>query len=159
MESRQCSVCSTTAQLTRGCRVLILARWSTGLVNTRTTMSRLTGSLKLNMPRTGGPGINAAPFPQRARKPPTRASTSSETANAKTIAPAIIMARHNSRIDGMARWSGRITIRSAARQVVRLDFQRWQEDIAPTARRVFPGRPLKSRDPGCFPAWCNSKSV
>jgi iron complex outermembrane recepter protein len=28
----------------------------------------LTGSLKLNMPRTGGPGINAAPFPQRARK-------------------------------------------------------------------------------------------
>src|SRR5439155_24596634 len=24
----------------------------------------LTGSLKLNMPRTGGPGINAAPFPQ-----------------------------------------------------------------------------------------------
>jgi iron complex outermembrane receptor protein len=28
----------------------------------------LTGSLKLNMPRTGGPGMNAAPFPQRARK-------------------------------------------------------------------------------------------
>ena len=28
----------------------------------------LTGSLKLNMPRTGGQGINAAPFPQRARK-------------------------------------------------------------------------------------------
>ena len=28
----------------------------------------LTGSLKLNMPRTGGPGTNAAPFPQRARK-------------------------------------------------------------------------------------------
>jgi outer membrane receptor protein involved in Fe transport len=28
----------------------------------------LTGSLKLNMPRTGGPGDNAAPFPQRARK-------------------------------------------------------------------------------------------
>ncbi len=28
----------------------------------------LTGSPKLNMPRTGGPGINAAPFPQRARK-------------------------------------------------------------------------------------------
>jgi outer membrane receptor protein involved in Fe transport len=28
----------------------------------------LTESLKLNMPRTGGPGINAAPFPQRARK-------------------------------------------------------------------------------------------
>ena len=28
----------------------------------------LTRSLKLNMPRTGGPGINAAPYPQRARK-------------------------------------------------------------------------------------------
>jgi len=28
----------------------------------------LTGSPKLNMPRTGGPGDNAAPFPQRARK-------------------------------------------------------------------------------------------
>src|SRR6266545_2911446 len=28
----------------------------------------LTGSPKLNMPRTGGPGINAASFPQRARK-------------------------------------------------------------------------------------------
>jgi len=28
----------------------------------------LTGSPKLNMPRTGGPGINAALFPQRARK-------------------------------------------------------------------------------------------
>jgi iron complex outermembrane receptor protein len=28
----------------------------------------LTGSPKLNMPRTGGPGFNAAPFPQRARK-------------------------------------------------------------------------------------------
>jgi hypothetical protein len=28
----------------------------------------LTGSPKLNMPRTGGPGHNAAPFPQRARK-------------------------------------------------------------------------------------------
>jgi outer membrane receptor protein involved in Fe transport len=28
----------------------------------------LTGSTKLNMPRTGGPGINAAPFPFRARK-------------------------------------------------------------------------------------------
>jgi outer membrane receptor protein involved in Fe transport len=28
----------------------------------------LTGSPKLNMPRTGGPGINAAPFPFRARK-------------------------------------------------------------------------------------------
>jgi iron complex outermembrane receptor protein len=28
----------------------------------------LTGSTKLNMPRTGGPGFNAAPFPQRARK-------------------------------------------------------------------------------------------
>jgi uncharacterized protein YjbI with pentapeptide repeats len=28
----------------------------------------LTESPKLNMPRTGGPGINAAPFPQRARK-------------------------------------------------------------------------------------------
>jgi iron complex outermembrane recepter protein len=28
----------------------------------------LTGSLKLNMPRTGGPGDNAAPFPFRARK-------------------------------------------------------------------------------------------
>ena len=32
-------VCSTTAQMTRGCRVLILARWSTGLANTMTTMS------------------------------------------------------------------------------------------------------------------------
>ncbi len=28
----------------------------------------LTGSPKLNMPKTGGPGDNAAPFPQRARK-------------------------------------------------------------------------------------------
>jgi iron complex outermembrane receptor protein len=28
----------------------------------------LTGSTKLNMPRTGGPGDKAAPFPQRARK-------------------------------------------------------------------------------------------
>ena len=28
----------------------------------------LTGSPKLNMPRTGGPGITAAPFPFRARK-------------------------------------------------------------------------------------------
>jgi len=28
----------------------------------------LTGSPKLNMPRTGGPGHNTAPFPQRARK-------------------------------------------------------------------------------------------
>jgi iron complex outermembrane receptor protein len=28
----------------------------------------LTGSPKLNMPRTGGPGANAAPFPDRARK-------------------------------------------------------------------------------------------
>jgi hypothetical protein len=28
----------------------------------------LTGSPKLNMPRTGGPGDNAAPYPQRARK-------------------------------------------------------------------------------------------
>jgi iron complex outermembrane receptor protein len=28
----------------------------------------LTGSPKVNMPRTGGPGDNAAPFPQRARK-------------------------------------------------------------------------------------------
>jgi len=28
----------------------------------------LTGSPKLNMPRTGGPGDNAAPFPERARK-------------------------------------------------------------------------------------------
>jgi iron complex outermembrane recepter protein len=28
----------------------------------------LTGSPKVNMPRTGGPGANAAPFPQRARK-------------------------------------------------------------------------------------------
>jgi len=28
----------------------------------------LTGSPKLNMPRTGGPGFNAAAFPQRARK-------------------------------------------------------------------------------------------
>ena len=28
----------------------------------------LTGSTKLNMPRTGGPGNNAAPFPFRARK-------------------------------------------------------------------------------------------
>ena len=28
----------------------------------------LTGSPKLNMPRTGGPGINAAPYPFRARK-------------------------------------------------------------------------------------------
>ena len=28
----------------------------------------LTGSPKLNMPRTGGPGDNAAPFPFRARK-------------------------------------------------------------------------------------------
>jgi len=28
----------------------------------------LTGSTKFQMPRTGGPGVNAAPFPQRARK-------------------------------------------------------------------------------------------
>jgi iron complex outermembrane receptor protein len=51
----------------------------------------LTGSTKLNMPRTGGPGMNAAPFPQRARKVAawtTLDSLASYTFNLSPPAPA-----------------------------------------------------------------------
>src|SRR5262249_28526038 len=62
------SVCSMTVQPIRGCRAWILARSCTGLGQYEDDNISLTGSPKAQMPRTGGPGDNAAPFPFRARK-------------------------------------------------------------------------------------------
>src|SRR5947199_4089184 len=53
----------------------------------------LTGSPKLNMPRTGGPGINAAPFPSRARNVAAWTSMdliASYTFNLPPPAPALV---------------------------------------------------------------------